>query len=62
MGKRHHLRLDEDRVVSRDIAAAAALQIHLPALHSLVPLILRRDQTLTWFGFEPANCANSPRR
>jgi hypothetical protein len=49
------LRLDPERVVSREHCGGGLLfQIRQPALQSLVPMIQRRDQTLTWFGFEPA--------
>jgi hypothetical protein len=46
------LRLDEDRLLSREHCGGGLLfQAHLPRLQDLTPSILRRDQTLTYFGF-----------
>jgi hypothetical protein len=49
------LRLEEDRLLSRDHCGGGLLfQVHHTALSDLIPLILQRDQTLTYFGFAPA--------
>jgi hypothetical protein len=49
------LRLEEDRLLSRDHCGGGLLfQVHQAALEDLIPIILQSDQTLTYFGFEPS--------
>jgi hypothetical protein len=47
--------LEEKHLLSREHCGGGLLfQVYQPTLQDLIPLILRRDQTLTYFGFDQA--------